>query len=251
MQCINGMPKVKDRSNSFYRRQLVIPFLKNFQDSERKYIKDDYIGRKDVLEYVLWRVLNMDYYELSEPEACKHMLLEYKEVNDPVRQFWAEMEGQFSWHLLPYRFLYDLYCAWAKENCPDAENIGKKQFTNDIMEVAKNSRDWYVPPKVYEKTSNMMRPPLIRTGYLMDGGEMLVKEYGLGRWQNKNYNGLNEDIRYRPSNLSCSYRGILARPDAISKGYLSPDGIPRPYSKDVGAALDAESCGPEPEPEPG
>ena len=60
VQCINGMPKVKDKSNSFYRRQLVVPFLKNFQGAERRYIKDEYLARKDVLEYILWRVLNMD-----------------------------------------------------------------------------------------------------------------------------------------------------------------------------------------------
>ena len=92
-----------------------MPFLKNFQGAERRYIKDEYLARKDVLEYILWRVLNMDYYELSEPEACQALLLEYKEANDPVRQFWSEMEEQFVWDLLPYDFIHSLYLKWMDE----------------------------------------------------------------------------------------------------------------------------------------
>ncbi len=53
-----------------YRRLLVVPFDKRFEGCERKYIKNDYLHRKEVLEYVLFHVLReMDYYELSVPEA--------------------------------------------------------------------------------------------------------------------------------------------------------------------------------------
>src|SRR5699024_5398232 len=112
VQCLNEMPKIKDRSDSFYRRQLFVPFLKCFTGKERKYIKHDYLHRKDVLEYVLWRVLNMDYYTLSEPEACRLALEEYKEYNDPIRQFIDEILPECKWNLLPYAFLYDLYKSW-------------------------------------------------------------------------------------------------------------------------------------------
>ena len=83
VQCLNELPKVKDKSDSFFRRQLFIPFMKCFTGQERRYIKNDYLHRKEVLEYVLYRVLNMNYYTLSEPEACKLALEEYKEFNDP------------------------------------------------------------------------------------------------------------------------------------------------------------------------
>lgn len=71
VQCLNELPKIKDRSDSFFRRQLFIPMTKCFTGKERKYIKNEYLHRKDVLQYVLHRVLNMDYDTLSEPEACK------------------------------------------------------------------------------------------------------------------------------------------------------------------------------------
>lgn len=66
----------------------MIPFEKRFEGRERKYIKDDYLKRKDVLEYVLYKLLaTTDYYELDVPQTCIDMLEEFKLENDPVRQF--------------------------------------------------------------------------------------------------------------------------------------------------------------------
>ena len=53
IQCINELPKVKDISGSFSRRLLIVPMAKCFTGEERPYIKDNYLGRREVLEYVL------------------------------------------------------------------------------------------------------------------------------------------------------------------------------------------------------
>lgn len=45
VQCVNEYPRVKDKSDSFFRRQLFVPFMKCFTGIERKYIKDDYLHR--------------------------------------------------------------------------------------------------------------------------------------------------------------------------------------------------------------
>ena len=50
----------------------------------------------------------MNYYNLTIPEFCKIAQAEYKEYNDPVRQFMAEMFSEFKWDLLPFSFLHDL-----------------------------------------------------------------------------------------------------------------------------------------------
>lgn len=115
VQCLNEMPKIRDKSDSFYRRQLFIPFTKCFTGAERKYIKHDYLHRQDVLRYVLHRVLHMDYYELRVPDSCKEALNEYKEFNDPIRQFVNEIFPELQWDLIPFSFLYDLYGAWYKK----------------------------------------------------------------------------------------------------------------------------------------
>lgn len=125
VQCLNEFPLVKDKSESFYRRQLFVPFSKSYTGMERKYIKGDYLQRQDVLEYVLWRVLHVagsstpgSYYELSEPDATQVVLGEYKETNDPVRSFWEEFKTEFVWALLPFPFLYDLYKSWFAKVSP-------------------------------------------------------------------------------------------------------------------------------------
>ena len=87
IECVNEIPRLKDRSESLMRRLLLVPFKKCFTGAERKYIKNDYLHRKEVLEYVLFKVMNMDNYELSNPTACKEMMGEFRVNNDPVAQF--------------------------------------------------------------------------------------------------------------------------------------------------------------------
>ncbi len=92
MFCLNEMPRVKDKSNSFLRRLLCINFPKAFQACERKYVRDDYINRSEVLEYVLAKVINLpNYYKLGEPQECKELLADFALQNDPVRQFLDEI----------------------------------------------------------------------------------------------------------------------------------------------------------------
>ncbi|HAT4272198.1 hypothetical protein JJB67_10660 [Clostridium perfringens] len=50
VQYLNDFQRVKDKSDSFASRQLFISFTKNFTGLEHKYIKQDYLKRKDVLE---------------------------------------------------------------------------------------------------------------------------------------------------------------------------------------------------------
>ena len=170
VQCLNEMPKIKDKSDSFYRRQLFIPFTKCFTGKERKYIKNDYLHRPEVLEYVLYKVLNMDYYNLSEPTACRDALAEYKEFNDPVRQFVDEVLPQATWDLLPFTFLYDLYKVWFKQNMPSGICQGRNTFINELIQVVHMNPNW-----CYMK--NQM------PAHYMNADEPLAYIYKLPDWQ--------------------------------------------------------------------
>ena len=125
VQCINFLPRVNDKTSSFYRRLLMVPFDKCFTGMERKYIKDDYLNRKEVLEYVLHKVLKdmPSYYEFDIPDVSEALLGEYKTFNDPVRQFAEEILPQLSWDLVPFKFLYDLFKEWYKENIPSGKRL--------------------------------------------------------------------------------------------------------------------------------
>ena len=199
VQCLNEMPRVKDRSDSFYRRQLFIPFEKCFTGRERRYIKNDYLHRQDTLEYVLWRVLNMDYYALSEPEACKEALAEYKEFNDPIRQFVSEMLPQCVWDFLPFAFLYDLYKAWFRQVSPSGTPVGKTTFINELLTLLKSdvTIGWLCDDKAKQ----------VRVGTMMAKPEYLIVQYDLSSWKNKTYRGNDLDAICTPVQNE-KHRGI-------------------------------------------
>ena len=198
VQCLNEMPRVKDKSDSFYRRQIFIPFKKTFTGRERKYIKNDYLHRKEVLEYVLFKVMNMDNYELSNPTACKEMMGEFRVNNDPVAQFVEEILNECKWDLLPNQFLYDLYLAWHKENCPNSIALNKSHFLRDIRRVLEKSPVWDCPVAA------------VSVGTKMNEAEPLIKRYELEKWFNPSYKGTEVEKICHPE-LAKSYRGILRR----------------------------------------
>lgn len=208
VQCLNEFPRIRDKSDSFYRRQLFIPFMKCFTGAERKYIKDDYLGRPEVLEYVMFKVLNMDCYSLSEPAACREVLEDYKEFNDPVRDFMDEMSDQFQWDLLPFGFLYDLYKAWFSRIQPSGSVLGRNMFINDVIGVANTHPTWRSQGK---KT-------LIKSAGKMDRPELLILKYDLKEWMNPVYRGSDANQICRPA-LAISYRGLVRiGPSAATSG---------------------------------
>lgn len=198
VQCLNELPRIKDKSDSFYRRQLFIPFTKSFTGKERKYIKDDYLNRKEVLEYVLFRVLNMNYDDFDVPQECKDVLDEYKSFNDPVRQFMEEIMPQLAWDLVPFTFLYDLYKAWYKKNIGERDTKSKQVFTKDLLNILPEYTDW-----ICENKAKTYKP-----GNKMDKPEPLIFDYKLEEWRNPNYSGNDVNKICQPV-LKATYSGIL------------------------------------------
>jgi putative DNA primase/helicase len=197
-QCLNEFPQVRDRSESFYRRQLFVPFEKNFTNDENTSIKDDYLNRPEVLEYVLKRALidTPEYYKLDEPAATKAVLAQYKEANDPIRQFWNEYEEHFAWDLLPNQFLFDAYKMWFSKNVPSGKIVGRNTFINEIHRLAVASGGW-----ISRKTSPA------RTGNKMSQPERLIVALDIKEWMKAGYGGkdINELCRPVPSK---TYKGL-------------------------------------------
>lgn len=196
VQCLNEMPRIKDKSDSFYRRQLFIPFTKCFTGKERKYIKSDYLNRQEVLEYVLYRVLNMNYNDFDVPQECQDALAEYKSFNDPVRQFMEEIMPQLVWDLVPFTFLYDLYKAWYKRNIADRDTKSSQVFKKDLLNVLKEYPDWSYENKTH------------RPGNMMDKTETLIFDYKLEEYYNPNYKGNDINKICKPA-LKTTYTGIV------------------------------------------
>lgn len=199
IQCLNEFPQIRDRSDSFYRRQLFVPFEKSFKGIERKYIKEQYLHRPDVLEYVLKRVLiDMDvYYQLDEPEATQKVLERYKEANDPIREFWNEHEDLFKWDLLPFGFLYDLYKAWFAKTNPSGKIVGRNKFIAQLLQITRASKVWFCKDQQVP----------VRTGSKMSVPEPLIILHDLQSWMRKSYGGKDINQICTPDAAS-TYRGL-------------------------------------------
>ena len=199
VQCLNEMPRLKDKTNSLYRRQLFIPMTKCFTGMERKYIKQDYLHRKEVLEYVMYKVMHMTYYELPTPDSCAKALDEYKEFNDPVLQFVREILPDLAWDLAPFGFLYDLYRAWYRKNFSGEQFISKQTFVKDLLSDLGDVTEWSCPDK-----KKAWRP-----NGKMDVPEPMIAEYDLKDWMNPQYvSSKDVDKRCMPV-LKATYKGII------------------------------------------
>lgn len=171
IQCFNEIPRFRDKSPSLARRLLFVPMTKCFTGKERKYIKKDYLKREDVLRYVLRTLLEMDVKELSQPEASKDVLEEFKDANDPVREFWKWAEPQLVWDFQPYEWLYELYLAWSRKANPEGRVGKQKTFTSQLKTIIDDLGHDH-----WEPTGNTR--PAARGR--MDAGEPLVAVYGIG-----------------------------------------------------------------------
>lgn len=204
VQCINDFPRIRDKSDSFYRRQVLVPMDKCFTGAEKRYIKDVYLSRADVLEYVLKKVLHTDYYELSVPERCKNLLGSYKELNDPVREFIIEFKERLAWDLVPTEFLYDLYKSWYQSCNPSGKPEGKTNFKKqlDIILLEPDFCNYW------QTTANA-----VCVGTKMSRPEPLIVQYNLTAWKNPSYNGGDINKIAMPRLTNTRYRGIVRRPN--------------------------------------
>lgn len=207
VQCMNEFPKVKDRSESFYRRLLLVPMEKRFEGHERKYIKNDYLYRDDVLQYVLYKVLyTTNYYELSEPKVCRELLGGFKEYNDTTLQFMKEVLFDASWKLLPKQFVYDLYVAWFRRNNVNGKALGKKNFLHEFearlpMITCEGKQLW-----------TCAKNQVTSTEELMGFAEPLILTYNLEPWMNPKY-GKNTIQCAMPPVVGDRYYGYLRNPN--------------------------------------
>ena len=205
---MNGVRKTRDKSDSFYRRLIIVPFLYSFTGKgERAYIKYDYIGRKDVLEYVLKTALELpSFSEFVTPDRSKVALDQYKEDNNSAIEFWNEFKTQFQWDVLPANFLYDLYLAWynIEHGGERGSYFSKKVFLSHLQMHLLSSDEWEF------KATHATSASTFNVGSMMDQDEPLITEYNLVNFMDKAYAGKDPQLKRaftRPSRV----RGIVRK----------------------------------------
>ncbi|WP_449460379.1 DNA primase family protein [Streptococcus suis] len=96
----NELPKARNKTTGWYRRLCIIPFKADFNgQKERPEIKERYIKDKELLEWVLFRVLNLpDFEQFIEPKSVKEMLTKYKNDNDYIKVWVENFYIANGWH---------------------------------------------------------------------------------------------------------------------------------------------------------
>lgn len=150
IQCFNDMPRVRDRTDSFLRRCLIVEFDKCFTGREKKYIKDDYLTRAEVLEYILYRVLSLmpQYYTLPTTKVCKTAADDFSAFNNPVVEFALEILPKLQSRVMSFIFLYDLYKNWLKDGNPSSTPVGRNTFIADLIRAIQKpplNSEWRYP----------------------------------------------------------------------------------------------------------
>lgn len=173
----NANFRILDTSGAFYRRAIMIPFSGTFTGIERKYIKGDYLRRPEVLQYILRRVLEMEFTEISEPAACLALKEQNQLANNRVLEFWNERGHTFAWDALPLKFLHELFGAWQKRTNPGSPAMGQARFSDEVTRIAVATGEWERPEGRCRPGASLRRP------------EPMLLEFDLDTsWLKKNQN---------------------------------------------------------------
>lgn len=189
IQMMNSSLLTKDKSESAYRRFLIVPFTHSFTGIERKYIKHDYMNRQEVKEYVLKRALEMpvvtDFIVTPENNAA---LYAQKVENNSVYEFMEDVYPDLQWTVLPIKFLYDLYVEWSSKYNLNGKPVKKSIFVDYITNYL-NERD----NDVWE--ARTQQSEAISVGTSMDADEPLITTYNLTAYFDPDYKGSNPKLR--------------------------------------------------------
>lgn len=205
IQNCNEKPRVRDRTDSLCRRIILIPFDKSFAgETENKDIKHDYLRRPEVLEYVMYKVLNREIEELVGCDATDALMDEFRLENSSVRQWADEFMDRFVWDLIPTSFAYDLYTAWnARVNASkNTTTLSRLNFKRELMELIETEMEgWEFKLDTVNFNTNKARKKTCKP-------EPLIAEYNLLTWRNPQ--------AATPDTMNCpafakTYRDVIIR----------------------------------------
>jgi len=127
LQSTNGMPRFRNKSNGTIRRIIIVPFNANFNGFREDYkIKEEYIKNEQVLQYVLYKAINMDFEKFDIPAVSEQMLEEFKQDNDPIMDFKCSFFDHFDLEEIPKSIVYEMYKYFCSEN--GYKSLSTRQF---------------------------------------------------------------------------------------------------------------------------
>ncbi|MDY2912236.1 MAG: DUF5906 domain-containing protein, partial [Agathobacter sp.] len=171
--CSNGYVQL-EKSEAAERRFYFWNFTKRFYgNTDRSFIRDVFVKNKDVLEYILYRLLHMgDIDKLCRPKEIDDNLAAYhKATCNTIHEFLnyvalPDENGniKLQWSIQPFKWLYALYQGWLDIELGQHNKCTPKRFRQELVTWASQHRDlWDVITKdVHRKQGEMEQlEPLI------------------------------------------------------------------------------------------
>lgn len=96
----NALPNARNKSKGWYRRLCIVPFNADFNGSkEIPEIKNIYLKDRQLLEWVLWKIINIEPFEkFIEPAVVTKTLDNYKKDNDFVLSWVVDVYIPSRWN---------------------------------------------------------------------------------------------------------------------------------------------------------
>ena len=96
----NGLPRTRNK-DGWGRRILIIPFNADFSGQVNDpRVKEEYVYDKSVLEYVLKKVLEMNFDKFIEPQAVIDEINEYQKHNDHIQAYVQDVYIEHGYHTI-------------------------------------------------------------------------------------------------------------------------------------------------------
>lgn len=163
VQCTNSPVGFKGATESLYRRIRVVSFEKTFATDkcEQQYIKNDYIKREEVLEYIVRRCLEDVAIEYSpdvlEATSSKASIMK---ISFPVMQFMDELTDTYpiivDMDVIPTPLLYDMFSNWYEITNHTKTTLSATNFRKQLIAwVDTNSDSWEFVEHTQKITNDM------------------------------------------------------------------------------------------------
>lgn len=182
VQSMNGLPRFKDDSDALLRRIKIIKFNHQYNDSTaNKDIKEKYIKDKRLLEWILSKVIIMDFDFMTDTEESRQEIKELKIANDPVAYYVNTYIDELKSLRVPTMFHFKLFQATSDyENNP--QKMKQSTFTRRLKPL--------LEAKGYTYSKNTLAP----LTYWNTDDEKLLEKYDI----NYKYRFKVEITKYQP-----------------------------------------------------
>lgn len=132
----NEIPKIEDRSNGFWRRFKVIPFLRIFQEEEQNKRYEELLlqEKAGILNWALAGYHQYVQQGLVEPETCRKLKADIRGEVNPVEDFISQYYEPSAAERVGARSLHAHYTEWA-EKTPHAPTLSERRLAAELLKL--------------------------------------------------------------------------------------------------------------------